>query len=201
VKYLRCCNTRGEHLVQNIDCRENTGGSFLPNGGESRIILEAIVPFAFSYLLPSQQLIAESDRRFALKRSPLIRAQLFEGVTASSQIGNISGHLTSPPTVEPTPKAQRLLLLHRMSASQPLSKTVGGAKNGNTRLVPTTESRAAKWYPADDIKQPKKSRKTPRPTKLRASVFSLLDVTNEVDAWNGMYCSCRALSWKASCDA
>ncbi|KAF8528941.1 ribosomal protein L6e-domain-containing protein [Hysterangium stoloniferum] len=45
---------------------------------------------------------------------------------------------------------------------------VGGDKNGGKRLVPT--SKAAAFYPAEDIRQPKKSRKTPQPTKLRASI-------------------------------
>ena len=45
-----------------------------------------------------------------------------------------------------------------------------GSKNGGTRNVPEASLRAPKWYPADDIKQPKKVRKTQRPTKLRESV-------------------------------
>ncbi|KAF8592442.1 60S ribosomal protein L6 [Ramaria rubella] len=45
---------------------------------------------------------------------------------------------------------------------------VGGEKNGQNRLVPT--QKAAAFYPAEDIRQPKKSRKTPQPTKLRGSI-------------------------------
>lgn len=45
---------------------------------------------------------------------------------------------------------------------------VGGEKNGQIRLVPT--QKAASFYPADDIRQPKKSRKTPKPTRLRGSI-------------------------------
>lgn len=45
---------------------------------------------------------------------------------------------------------------------------VGGEKNGGKRAVPT--SKASRFYPAEDIRQPKKSRKSPKPTKLRSSI-------------------------------
>jgi large subunit ribosomal protein L6e len=62
-----------------------------------------------------------------------------------------------------------------MSAA-PKIKKIGGSKNGETRTIPDHTQRAPKWYPADDIKQPKKSRKTPRPTKLRPSVSPPLPI-------------------------
>ena len=49
-----------------------------------------------------------------------------------------------------------------------VEKQLGGAKNGGTRLVPT--SKAARFYPAEDVPQPKKSRKIAKPTKLRTSI-------------------------------
>ena len=45
---------------------------------------------------------------------------------------------------------------------------VKGDKNGATRRVPTVK--ASRFYPAEDVRQPKKSRKTPQPTKLRSSI-------------------------------
>lgn len=57
-----------------------------------------------------------------------------------------------------------------VKAERPLTKevTVGGEKNGGKRLVPT--KKAALFYPAEDVRQPKKSRKAHRSTKLRSSI-------------------------------
>ncbi|KZO94946.1 hypothetical protein CALVIDRAFT_483795 [Calocera viscosa TUFC12733] len=45
---------------------------------------------------------------------------------------------------------------------------VGGEKNGQTRLIPT--KKASRFYPAEDVRQPKKVRKTAKPTVLRSKI-------------------------------
>ena len=47
-------------------------------------------------------------------------------------------------------------------------KVVGGAKNAGKRVLPV--NKAPRFYPADDVRAKKVSRKTPKPTKLRESI-------------------------------
>jgi large subunit ribosomal protein L6e len=49
-----------------------------------------------------------------------------------------------------------------------VEKQISGANNGGVRLIPT--QKASRFYPADDVKKPKKSRKTHNPTVLRSSI-------------------------------
>ncbi|KAF8826835.1 ribosomal protein L6e-domain-containing protein [Lentinula lateritia] len=58
------------------------------------------------------------------------------------------------PAVEPTPET--------------VEKTIGGNNNGEKRIVPT--SKAPRFYSAEDVRQPKKSRKTAKPPQLRSSI-------------------------------
>lgn len=48
-------------------------------------------------------------------------------------------------------------------------KPIGGAKNAGKRVVPT--QKAPRFYPADDVRAKKVSRKTPKPAKLRDSIM------------------------------
>jgi large subunit ribosomal protein L6e len=47
-------------------------------------------------------------------------------------------------------------------------KTVGGKANGEKRLVPT--AKASKYYPAEDVRRPKVSRKSAGKAALRSSI-------------------------------
>jgi len=47
-------------------------------------------------------------------------------------------------------------------------KKVGGKANGEKRLVPT--SKASKYYPAEDVRTPRVSRKSPGKAALRGSI-------------------------------
>ena len=49
-----------------------------------------------------------------------------------------------------------------------IEKKVGGGKTGGVRLVPT--SKADRFYPAEDVRKPKQTRKRSKLTKLRSSI-------------------------------
>jgi len=49
-----------------------------------------------------------------------------------------------------------------------IEKQIDGEKNGGKRLVPAVK--APRYYSDEDVRQPQKSRKNPKPTKLRPSI-------------------------------
>ena len=81
-----------------------------------------------------------------------------------------------------SPPCARSLALHvssptgKKTASAPAAeekaafteKTVGGAKNGGARKVPT--NKASKYYPSEDVKAPKLSRKVAKTASLRSTI-------------------------------
>jgi large subunit ribosomal protein L6e len=62
-------------------------------------------------------------------------------------------------TAKASPKAE---------APATVEKTVGGKANGGKRTVPA--AKASKFYPTEDVRSPKVSRKNAGKTKLRASI-------------------------------
>ena len=53
------------------------------------------------------------------------------------------------------------------AAPESISKPVGGSKNSQTRSV--LKQKAPAYYPAEDVRRPKVTRKTVRPAKLRGA--------------------------------
>lgn len=68
-------------------------------------------------------------------------------------------NITGKKTAKAAPKAE---------APATVEKTVGGKANGSKRVIPA--AKASKFYPAEDVRTPKVSRKVAGKTKLRASI-------------------------------
>lgn len=58
----------------------------------------------------------------------------------------------------------------KTEAPSTVEKKIGGKANGSTRSVPTSALKASKYYPAEDVKAPRKSRKTASKAVLRSSI-------------------------------
>ena len=73
------------------------------------------------------------------------------------------------PRVRPLHSARRGLKTTAKSidGTSTVEKEVKGEKNGSKRVVPT--KKAPRLYPAEDVRQPEKSRKTPKPAELCSS--------------------------------
>lgn len=54
------------------------------------------------------------------------------------------------------------------AAPETIEKSIGGEKNGGKRVVPTTK--ASRFYPAEDVSVPKKSRKAVRAPTVRSTI-------------------------------
>lgn len=85
--------------------------------------------------------------------------------------------LVSPPALLlSSPVFSNLAHLGKKTASAPAAeekaafteKSVGGAKNGGVRKVPT--NKASKYYPSEDVKAPKLSRKVAKTAALRSTI-------------------------------
>lgn len=67
--------------------------------------------------------------------------------------------------------AERIADLSQAKAAEApatVTKQIGGAKNGGKREV--LKVKGTRFYPAEDVAKPKVTRKSPKPTKLRASI-------------------------------
>ena len=83
------------------------------------------------------------------------------GTSGPAEASGIGPNHTGQKTFQAPPKAE---------APATIEKKVGGKANGSTRSVPTSALKASKYYPAEDVKAPRKSRKTASKAALRSSI-------------------------------